>query len=76
VTGERIGDDYFNKLFDLRNEAAKQNKGNGVITIVNGKELRPQQSNGGCEPVVNDTRSNISLGDISCESLANDEALA
>jgi hypothetical protein len=50
VTGEKIGDAYFTKLYELRNDDAKQSKGE------NSKALKPQQSNSGCESVSNDTR--------------------
>lgn len=50
VTGEQIGDAYFNRLFDLRNDDAKQKREN--IAETPGKK-KPQQSNEGCESIPN-----------------------
>jgi hypothetical protein len=70
VTGERIGDAYFTKLFALRNEEAKQKRNNGE----NSKELRPQQSNSGCESVSNDTRRQTEPEN-ACEAITNNGAI-
>ena len=71
VTGEKIGDSYFEKLHDLRNDSAKEKRKRGS----NGHELtpfkKPQQSNDGCEPLSNE-KGEGSIGDAaSCESLTN-----
>lgn len=69
VTGERIGDEYFTKLYDLRNEEAKKvrngNKSSGD------SESKAKQSNEGCESVSNDTRESTTLRQDSCESISN-----
>jgi amidophosphoribosyltransferase len=54
VTGERIGDEYFTRLYARRNESAKKERANGDAT--NPKALKPQQSSGGCESISNDMR--------------------
>mmetsp|Transcript_25986 Transcript_25986/g.36426 ORF Transcript_25986/g.36426 Transcript_25986/m.36426 type:complete len:561 (+) Transcript_25986:78-1760(+) len=59
VTGESIGDSYFNKLYDLRNDDAKQEK-----------LKKTEQSNDGCESMSNDKRES-SLKDEGCEGLHN-----
>mmetsp|Transcript_9054 Transcript_9054/g.25935 ORF Transcript_9054/g.25935 Transcript_9054/m.25935 type:complete len:529 (+) Transcript_9054:430-2016(+) len=65
VTGESMGDEYFTKLFALRNDDAKQKRlGNGNT------DGKPQQSNAGCESASNDTRNNKSNED-ACESITN-----
>ena len=69
VTGERIGDEYFTKLYDLRNEGAKEVR-NGNMSSGD-SESRTKQSNEGCESVSNDTRESTTLRQDSCESLSN-----
>ena len=69
-----MGDPYFTKLFDLRNDDAKQRKNDGNPPV-NGKKLVKRSStNDGCESVVNDTRSNSNVGS-SCEPITNDGAV-
>jgi amidophosphoribosyltransferase len=49
VTGQKIGDSYFTKLYDLRNDDAKQTRENeGEIP-----SKKPKQSNEGCESIPN-----------------------
>ena len=67
-----MGDSYFTKLYDLRNDDAKQ-KRNSIVAGNNGKVLKPQQSNGGCESVSNDTRSENQPENL-CEAITNDGA--
>ena len=74
VTGEKMGDPYFTKLFDLRNDDAKQRKNDGKAPV-NGKKMTPRGSNDGCESVVNDTRTNKGNVGSSCEPLTNDGAV-
>jgi amidophosphoribosyltransferase len=50
VTGERIGDEYFNRLYNLRNDDAKQKRENVAETP---SKQKPQQSNEGCESIPN-----------------------
>ena len=64
-----MGDEYFTKLYDLRNEAAKVKRNNG--TTANQKSQKPMASNGGCEPVSNDTRGTASKDD-ACEPITNE----
>ena len=71
VTGEKIGDKYFERLYNLRNDAAKEMKNSFVSqssTISQTKKA--QQSNDGCESVSNDKRGGYSSDD-GCESLTN-----
>ena len=66
VTGEKIGDCYFQKLFASRNELAKEK----ADAKANGDE-KPANGGSGCESVNNDKR-NIPRGDArSCETLTN-----
>ncbi|GKY93772.1 hypothetical protein MPSEU_000344400 [Mayamaea pseudoterrestris] len=66
VTGEKIGDGYFTKLFASRNDAAKLN------ALLDKSETKQQRQGGsGCESVNNDKRI-IPRGDArSCETLTN-----
>lgn len=71
VTGENIGDDYFTKLHDLRNDSAKEKRkriDNGDITS---PPKKPVQSNDGCEPMQNDKRGAKGNTASSCETLTN-----
>jgi len=71
VTGESIGDSYFAKLHDLRNDSAKREREYGLDENGN-KKKRPVQSNNGCESVSNDKRDTVSEGSAAaCESLTN-----
>ena len=67
VTGETIDDEYFQRLYNVRNEAAKQerNNGSGMASAV--------QSNDGCESVAND-KSGVNAAGGACDGLANDIA--
>lgn len=70
VTGQKIGDSYFQKLYDLRNDDAKQKKlssnGMGDMGIA-----KPKQSNDGCESVQNDNRKEALNRSGSCEAILN-----
>lgn len=60
VTGEKIGDSYFDRLYDRRNETAKQKRnGGGEEHLHSSRHASklPLQSNDGCESVNNDTRT-------------------
>lgn len=72
VTGEKIGDAYFTKLYNLRNEAAKTQRNSSFISQASSASLTRTaiQSNNGCESVSNDKRSGYTSDD-GCESLAN-----
>lgn len=73
VTGEKIGDAYFQRLYNLRNDAAKQ-KRNGTSTGNLGIPMqKPQQSNDGCESVQNDIRKDAMARSNSCEAILNAE---
>ena len=66
VTGEKIGDSYFTRLFDERSDAAKERKRRGIEMHRNqncnddtpspNKQRKPLGSNDGCESVSNDKR--------------------
>jgi amidophosphoribosyltransferase len=81
VTGEKIGDSYFTKLYDLRNDAAKQKRKRGTNggsfdgDSDGGGYRKPEQSHNGCEPLSNDKTESASAvdaaGDAMCESIAN-----
>lgn len=71
MTGEKMGDAYFTKLYNLRNEAAKVKRNAGNSS----NEQKPMASNGGCESVSNDTR-NAQAKEDSCESIVNDSTAA
>lgn len=75
VTGERIGDAYFTKLYDLRNDTAKQERHGSTAASIRSMSTSSlvrtaQQSNDGCESMSNDRRSGYSSDD-GCESLSN-----
>lgn len=70
VTGEKIGDAYFQKLFDLRNDDAKQ-KRNGMAGMGDMGMTKPKQSNDGCEPVQNDKQNTSLARKGSCEAILN-----
>ena len=79
VTGEKIGDEYFSKLYNLRNETAKEMRNSSVASFVSSASSSSlskitKQSNDGCESVSNDKRSG-NLPDDGCESLANNVAV-
>merc|ERR1712003_36219 len=54
VTGEKIGDEYFERLYNLRNDAAKQKRNESSMGKSETSSLKPLQSNDGCESVQND----------------------
>lgn len=71
VTGEQIGDSYFEKLHDLRNDSAKEKRKRGNNGNEHTPSKKPQQSNDGCESLSNE-KGEGSIGDAaSCESLTN-----
>jgi amidophosphoribosyltransferase len=55
VTGEKITDKYFLKLYDLRNDDAKQ-KREGSNVSEPPSNSKPQQSNDGCESIPNQAK--------------------
>jgi amidophosphoribosyltransferase len=67
VTGERIGDDYFARLYGLRNEEAKKLRSGSAKSD---DTVKAEQSNEGCESVNNDMRLARDRQS-SCESLSN-----
>lgn len=74
MTGETIDSEYFQKLYNVRNEAAKQER-NGMSSSASSSALTKgaQQSNDGCESVSNNkTGANIAGG--ACDGLSNDVA--
>mmetsp|Transcript_3145 Transcript_3145/g.7184 ORF Transcript_3145/g.7184 Transcript_3145/m.7184 type:complete len:309 (-) Transcript_3145:221-1147(-) len=71
VTGEKIGDAYFQRLYNLRNDAAKQQRGtNSGTGDLGTPATKPKQSNDGCESVQNDRKNAVSRTG-SCEAIQN-----
>lgn len=71
VTGEQVGDAYFERLHELRNDDAQlMRRGNSTASNLDLGE-RPQGSHHGCESMVNNQNQgqvNVATG---CESLSN-----
>ncbi|CAB9526805.1 Amidophosphoribosyltransferase, chloroplastic (Fragment) [Seminavis robusta] len=75
VTGQKIGDEYFEKLYNKRNDKAKQmreSRSSSVLSSASSLSLTrmAMQSNDGAEAISNDKRSGYSSDD-GCESLTN-----
>lgn len=78
VTGEKIDSEYFQKLYALRSDAAKQERTNLPSSAsTNSLNLTTkesaQQSNNGCENLFNNKSSGVTAKN-GCESLSNNEA--
>jgi hypothetical protein len=73
ITGQIIGDDYFKKLHEARNDTAQV--GRNTTDTTDRKRALPQQSNNGCDSISNDKRHSIVRED-SCEPIANNHSLA
>lgn len=73
VTGEKMNDPYFTRLFALRNEDAKQsrNTGDGGGMMDLGTSTKPKQSNNGCESVQNNNGKGDMSRSNSCEAIQN-----
>lgn len=73
VTGEKIGDDYFVRLFAARNDKVREKRRveNGTSS---GRNKKPVQSNNGCEGMGNDQREVLSDDGVACEPLMNQAA--
>jgi len=76
VTGEKMGDAYFERLDEQRNDKAKQRRKRGMSTeesSPNGKKRAPTQSNDGCESMSNDksTPARPEHSSAPCEPLSN-----
>jgi amidophosphoribosyltransferase len=72
VTGQKIGDSYFKRLHDSRNDDAKEKRKRGDDDDEDSSTpRRPAQSNNGCESVSNDKRVKSSVGSSMCEPLSN-----
>jgi amidophosphoribosyltransferase len=72
VTGESIGDAYFERLHDQRNDGAKQQRKRGLGATENGSPAKkPVGSHDGCESVLNDKRAASSDAGAGCEPLSN-----
>ena len=73
MTGEKIDSEYFQKLYSVRNEAAKQER-NGMTNSDSSSVTKgSRQSNDGCESVSNDKTGANNAGG-ACDGLANDVA--
>eukprot|EP00560_Eucampia_antarctica_P008784 CAMPEP_0197828278 /NCGR_PEP_ID=MMETSP1437-20131217/4882_1 /TAXON_ID=49252 ORGANISM="Eucampia antarctica, Strain CCMP1452" /NCGR_SAMPLE_ID=MMETSP1437 /ASSEMBLY_ACC=CAM_ASM_001096 /LENGTH=571 /DNA_ID=CAMNT_0043429447 /DNA_START=147 /DNA_END=1862 /DNA_ORIENTATION=- len=72
VTGETIGNSYFQRLHKLRNDSAQELRRNmsafSIGSITEG-EGTPMQSQNGCESVQNDKRVSQSNGGRGCEAI-------
>jgi len=66
VTGETITDPYFDKLYRLRNESAKQDSFKNIMSPGNIKRTIS------CESVSNDSNKGSSFGGTACEAINND----
>lgn len=79
VTGEKIGDEYFTKLQELRNDDAKEKRKRGAGTDGDGisPPKKPVQSNNGCETLSNNKAESESsaAGDAACEPIMNNNAI-
>jgi len=71
VTGEKIGDEYFQRLYNLRNDAAKLKRDINGLGKFGISADKPQQSNDGCESVQNDNRKDSLVKTHSCEAIQN-----
>jgi len=72
VTGETIGNSYFQRLHSLRNDSAQETRRNtsaSGMSSFTGAEHKPVQSNNGCESVQNDKRLGTSDGGKGCEAI-------
>lgn len=71
VTGQEIGDSYFQRLHALRNDEAQEERRDSLQKGKKGDERkRSLASNDGCESMSNDKRAS-KIRDDSCEGLAN-----
>lgn len=80
VTGQQVGDEYFTRLHNLRNDVAQETQEKRKVDVISGGDdyaksggrPRPEQSNNGCESMSNDKRRSApSKGDDACEPLTN-----
>jgi len=70
VTGERLGNAYFQRLHELRNDDAQNERRGGVTSEDSNKNATVKGSHHGCESMVNDQNKGPTHAD-SCESLSN-----
>jgi len=72
VTGEKMGDAYFQRLFNRRNDDAKESRGAdaGGMGELGSSTKKRQQSNDGCESVQNKQNGSMSRSS-SCEAILN-----
>jgi amidophosphoribosyltransferase len=77
VTGQTVGDEYFTRLHNLRNDGAQEKRKLNVISGGDdnngraGSRPKPEQSNNGCESMSNDNAEAPSKGDDAREPLTN-----
>lgn len=69
VTGEKIGDEYFTKLHELRNDSAQEMRRGVPKDGADG--AAPKQSHEGCEAVSNDKREVMAGSQRGCKALTN-----
>jgi amidophosphoribosyltransferase len=70
VTGEKLGDSYFQRLHELRNDNAQNLRRGGASAEDLNKNAAVKGSHHGCESMVNDQNKGFAHVD-SCESLSN-----
>lgn len=68
VTGETIGDCYFKRIHDLRNDAAQQKRRSGVVVPQIDVNIA-KGSDHGCESVHNDQRDSTLNAQTGCEAI-------
>mmetsp|Transcript_12144 Transcript_12144/g.18444 ORF Transcript_12144/g.18444 Transcript_12144/m.18444 type:complete len:579 (-) Transcript_12144:80-1816(-) len=74
VTGEKIGDEYFGRLHQLRNDSAQESRRNGVA-VPSSESEAPEEtitSSGGdegCESMHNDKRDVVTDAQKGCEAI-------
>ncbi len=68
VTGERIGDEYFQRIHDLRNDSAQEMRRNGKVVKVDAPQAT-EVSDNGCESVHNDQSNEAEDAKKGCEAI-------
>lgn len=70
MTGHKLGDAYFNRLHNLRNDSAQELRRHGSATIVKETvEILPTGGDQGCESMHNDHRHTPTDGNTGCEAI-------
>lgn len=69
VTGQKIGDRYFTRLHDLRNDSAQESRRHGAAPTKKDVEAVESSGGEGCESVHNDKRDEITDANKGCEGI-------